>query len=164
MDSPAQHPGRPMSRLGRLGLWLHRNADRRLSPLGVWVFRRTRGAVASPFKVDALLLTTRGRRSGRERTVVLQYFPDGDAMIVAAANDGGGTHPGWYHNLTTHPAARVEVRGQSIRVVAEELTAGEAAGWWRRIVERSPGYAAYRRATSRRFPIMRLVPRPDDQP
>jgi hypothetical protein len=46
----------------------------------------------------ALLLTTRGRRSGRERTVVLQFFPDGNAMVVAAANGGDqprATMPAW---------------------------------------------------------------------
>ena len=33
--------------------------------------------------VDAPILTTRGRRTGRERTLVLRYMPDDDAMIVA---------------------------------------------------------------------------------
>ena len=41
--------------------------------------------------IDALLLTTHGRRSGKERTVVLQYFPDGDDLVLAAANDGGSS-------------------------------------------------------------------------
>jgi deazaflavin-dependent oxidoreductase (nitroreductase family) len=120
--------------------------------------RRTKGGIARPWHVDALLLTTRGRRSGRERTVVLQYFPDGDAMIVVAANDGGRSHPGWYHNLAAAPGARVEVMGRTIPVRAEELRDGDAAAWWARILRRDPNYGRYARATDRRFPIMRLVP------
>lgn len=142
----------------RIGLLVHRGLDRWLSPLGVWVMRRSRGGVTKAFKVNALVLTTRGRRSGRERSVVLQFFPDGEAMILVAANDGGASHPGWYHNLAAKPDASVEVGGRRIPVRAEELSAGSAATWWQRILEISPDYERYRRATSRRFPILRLTP------
>jgi deazaflavin-dependent oxidoreductase (nitroreductase family) len=120
--------------------------------------RRTRGGITRSFKVDALLLTTRGRRSGKERTVVLQFFPDGDAMVLAAANDGGASHPGWYFNLRADPAASVEVMGRKIAVRAEELPPEDAAEWWRRILLRDPTYERYARATSRSIPIIRLVP------
>jgi deazaflavin-dependent oxidoreductase (nitroreductase family) len=150
-----------VSRKERVGLFIHRGLDKRLSPLGVWVFRRTKGGIARPWKVDVLLLTTRGRRSGRERTVVLQFFPDADAMIVAAANDGGAEHPGWYFNLKAEPVARVEVAGRRIAVRAEELPLMEATAWWKRILDRSPSYERYARATSREIPILRLVPTPE---
>jgi deazaflavin-dependent oxidoreductase (nitroreductase family) len=147
-----------LSRRERLGLFLHRELDHRLTPLGVAVFRRTKGAVAKPWKVDALLLTTRGRRSGRERTVVLQWFRDGEAMVVVAANDGGSADPAWYLNLVAEPSARVEVEGRRIEVRAEVLSDDESAAWWPRILERSPEYERYRRATVRPFPVVRLVP------
>jgi deazaflavin-dependent oxidoreductase (nitroreductase family) len=142
-----------------MALAIHRGLDRWLSPLGVWVMRRTRGSVANAWKVDALLLTTRGRRSGRERTVVLQFFPDGDTMLLAAANDGGTRHPGWYYNLVARPEARVEVRGRRIEVRAEVLDPGEAAHAWRRIIARDPSHERYARAAGERvIPIIRLVP------
>ena len=147
-----------LSRKERVGLFLHRGLDKWLSPLGVLVYRRTRGGISRPWHVDALLLTTHGRRSGRQRTVVLQFFADGDAMIVAAANDGGAANPGWYLNLRANSAARVEVMGREIAVEAEELPADEAAAWWQRILSRDPTYERYARATSRRIPILRLVP------
>ena len=143
----------------RVALAIHRGLDRWLSPLGVWVYRRTKGGVTGPWKVDALLLTTRGRKSGRERTVVLQFFPEGDAMIVAAANDGGVSHPGWYFNLAAEPAARVEVMGRTIAVRAEELPPDEAAAAWERILRRDPSYERYARAAGERaIPVLRLVP------
>jgi len=126
-SSAGTGPAQRISRKERLGLFLHRSLDRRLSPLGVWVLRRTKGGITRPWKVDALLLTTRGRRSGRERTVVHQFFPDGNAMLVAAANDGGASDPGWYFNLKADPTARVEVMGRTIAVRAAELPADEGA-------------------------------------
>lgn len=147
-----------LSRGERVGLRLHRLLDRWLNPVGVWAMRRTDGGLAKRWDVDALLLTTRGRRSGRDRTVVLQFFRDEDAMVVAAANDGGDAYPAWYLNLKAEPEARIEVNGRRSSVRAEELPTEQATVWWSRIVERDPSYARYRRATSRPFPILRLAP------
>jgi len=151
-------PGRPLSRRERVSLSLGRGLDKRLNPLGVWAYRRTKGRITRPWKVDALLLTTRGRRSGKERTVVLQFFPDGEAMVIAAANDGGSSHPGWFFNLVADPVARVEVMGRTLAVRAVELPPDGAADWWQRILRRAPSYEQQTRATTRTFPIFRLVP------
>jgi deazaflavin-dependent oxidoreductase (nitroreductase family) len=160
VSRPARRgPARRVSRRERVALFVHRGLDRWLSPLGVWVYRRTKGGITAPWKVDALLLTTRGRRSGRERMVVLQFFPDGDAMIVAAANDGGTSHPGWYYNLAAEPAAHVEVMGRTIAVRATELPPDEAAAAWERILRRDPSYERYARAAAgRTIPVLRLDP------
>lgn len=145
----------------RVGLWLHRQADRRLSRFGVWLMRRTRGSLAARYRVHALVLTTTGRRSGKARSVVLQYFPDGEDCIVVATNDGGASHPAWYHNLAAGGPAQVEIEGRRHAVVATELEGDDAAAWWRRILELSPEYERYARATTRHFPVIRLAPVPD---
>jgi deazaflavin-dependent oxidoreductase (nitroreductase family) len=127
-----------VSRKERVGLFLHRGLDKWLSPVGVWVMRRTKGSLAGRFRVDALVLTTVGRRSGRMRNVVLQFFPDGDAFIVTAVNGGDPKDPAWYLNLSSTPTAQVEVLGRTVDVRAEELPPDEATAWWRRILARSP--------------------------
>jgi F420H(2)-dependent quinone reductase len=152
-ESPA---AQPLARRERVTLTLHRELDHRLSGLGVWAMRRSRGSLANPWGVNALLLTTTGRRTGRERTVVLQYFPDGEDLIVAAANDGGATDPAWYLNLLGEPAATVEIRGTRFPVIARVLPEDEGAAWWDRILLAAPDYERYARATSRRIPIVRL--------
>jgi deazaflavin-dependent oxidoreductase (nitroreductase family) len=149
---------RGISRRERLGLAIQRQLDKRLAPLGIWAYRRTKGGITRPWHVDALLLTTRGRRSGRVRTVILEFFRDGDAMVLAASNDGGATHPGWYFNLMAHPTARVEVMGVRLTVRATELTAAEASAFWPTIPARDPSYERYVRATHRAIPLVRLVP------
>lgn len=149
---------RPLSGLERLKLTIHRALDKHLGPCGVWIMRRSKGGVTRAWNVNALVLTTRGRRSGRERTVVLQYFPDGQAMVVVAANDGGARLPGWLHNLRARPDAVVEVNGREVSVHATELKDGEGKLWWERILAAAPDYELYRRATARPFPIVRLTP------
>jgi deazaflavin-dependent oxidoreductase (nitroreductase family) len=147
-----------LSRRERVVLDLQRHVDRLLTrPFG-WIYRRTHGRITELYKVDALLLTTTGRKTGKPRTVVLQYFPDGRDMIVAAANDGGRGNPAWFANLTANAAAQVELGPSTIRVTARELPDGEAREWWHRILAIAPTYERYARATSRRIPIVRLSP------
>jgi deazaflavin-dependent oxidoreductase (nitroreductase family) len=153
----APGPSRPPLR-ERLARFLEPRLDRALGPLFVRLYRLTRGGIARLYRVDALVLTTRGRRTGRERTVLLAYFRHGEGFVVAAANGGQPRHPAWYHNLRATPLARVEIGARIIPVRAEELTADEAAAFWPAIVRRLPGYARYPRATSRRIPLVRLVP------
>lgn len=143
----------------RVSLLIHRQLDRRLSRLGVWLMRRTRGSLADRYGVHALVLTTIGRRTGKARHVVLQYFPDGDAFVLVAANDGGASDPAWYLNLIASGRGEVEIRGRRTAVAALRLEPPEAAEWWQRIVEIAPEYTRYARATGRPFPLVRLVPR-----
>ncbi len=156
MDSLSRR--RPLSRKERIGLLLHRQADRRLSRLGVWLMRRTRGSLAKRYGVHALVLSTVGRKTGRPRNVVLQYFPDGDAFVVVATNDGAATDPAWYLNLLAGGPAEVEVAGRRTPVAPEWLGPEDAAVWWARILKISPDYERYARATDRQFPVVRLVP------
>jgi F420H(2)-dependent quinone reductase len=166
----SEEDGAHLSRMERIGLFLHRESDKRLTPLGIWVMRRTKGGIVhgriarmlgATREVDVLLLTTHGRKSGKERTVVLQFFPDGDDLVLAAANDGGASHPAWYHNLKATPMARVEVTGRAFAVRAEELSGEEAAAFWPRLLRRAPNYERYQRATTRSFPLVRLIPQGD---
>jgi F420H(2)-dependent quinone reductase len=72
--------------------------DTRSARFGAGLLRLTKGRIARLWRRQVLVLTTRGRRSGKERTVPLQYFPDGQAMVVVAANSGLASPPGWYFN------------------------------------------------------------------
>jgi len=148
----------------RLKTRLEHEVDTRSVGLGAWLLRRTKGRVARAWGRRVLVLTTTGRRSGRTRVVPLQYFPDGDRMVVVAANSGLPAPPGWYFNLTSTPVARVEVDGRSLRVRAEELSDAEAAAFWPRVLQAAPDYARYPRRTSRRIPMVRLVPVLDEPP
>ncbi len=155
--------GRRQGRMGlslrdRIDLFLEPRLDRVLGGLGVRLYRLTRGGIARLFRVNVLVLTTRGRRSGQERTVLLAFFPDGASFVVVAAHGGQPRHPAWYLNLRATPTARVEVGSRTLPVRAEELSAAEVAAFWPEVVRALPGYARYQQATSRTIPLVRLVP------
>jgi len=145
-----------------VGTRLENLIDRHSVRLGAWLLRRTRGRVVRLWRRRALVLTTRGRRSGLPRTVVVQYFPDGRAMVVVAANSGMPTHPAWYLNLADDPRATAEVEGRTVPVRAVPMSRDEAAVWWLRVLKTAPDYARYRQRTNRPLPLLRLVPVDDN--
>jgi deazaflavin-dependent oxidoreductase (nitroreductase family) len=151
----------PRTQQPQLRTRIENAVDRHSVRLGAWLLRRTRGRVVRLWRRRALVLTTTGRTTGLPRTVVVQYFPEGQNMIVVAANSGMPTHPAWYLNLVDHPEVRVEVDGRTLTVRAEALSADEAEAWWPRLLVTAPDYARYRARTQRRLPLLRLVPLDD---
>ena len=64
--------------------------------------------------VDTLLLTTRGRKSGKLRRSALIYGRDGDRYVVVGSKGGNPSHPLWYLNLVADPEVRIQVGPDSI--------------------------------------------------
>ncbi len=129
------------------------------------VYRLSGGRVAGRLAgMPVLLLTTRGRATGRPRTVPLTWFDDGDSMVLVASYGGDDRHPAWYRNLCADP--RVEVtQGRSRRVLAARTaTPEERDRLWPRIVATYPGYARYQRRTSRHIPLVVLSETPGRSP
>jgi deazaflavin-dependent oxidoreductase (nitroreductase family) len=121
----------------------------------VWLFTRSDGASYN----KPLLLTTIGRKTGRERTVVLPYFESSDGRIAVVGSRGGlPTDPHWARNLCARPDARVHRDRREQRVHAH-LAQGELrARLWKEIVERAPIYARYqqRAEAHREIPVFLL--------
>jgi deazaflavin-dependent oxidoreductase (nitroreductase family) len=111
-------------------------------------------------RLRLLLLTTRGARSSKLRTVPVAWFPDGeDAWLVVASFAGAASHPAWYVNMAHHPGdVWIEVDGRKLRVAPVSLHGEERAERWRRIVSEAPNIAEYERRTDREIPLVRLTP------
>ena len=130
---------------------------RRLSRLHATVFRATRGRIGRRLVAnDMLLLTTRGRRSGRLHTVPLLYLRDGDDVVVVASWGGRDYHPDWYLNLLAHPDASINLDGSERAVIARPAAPEERAIWWHRAAHAFPGYREYQGRTTREIPIVFL--------
>lgn len=67
-----------------------------------------------------MLLTTRGRRSGKTRVTPLQYERVDDTFVVGSAR---GTRSDWYRNILADP--RVEVRAGRARFNATAKTCSD---------------------------------------
>lgn len=109
-------------------------------------------------RVDILLLTTTGRRTGRRWTTPLSYLRDGADLVVIASNGGSDRHPVWYLNLLAQPRATVELRERVLSVTARTAAAEERTRLWPRIVGMYAGYERYQRRTSRQIPVVLLRP------
>ncbi len=77
-----------------------------------------------PAEVGALRLTTRARRSGEPRSVIVGYYEDGPNLISMAMNGWGAAEPAWWLNLQAHPEAVVELAGGIRREVLGRAAVG----------------------------------------
>ena len=82
-----------------------------------------KGEVTSgPFKGrQVLVLTTKGAKSGEERSTPLVYSWEDGKHVIVASKGGAPTHPSWYHNLRTHPVVTVEAGGQKFKAHAKVI-------------------------------------------
>jgi F420H(2)-dependent quinone reductase len=137
------------------------NTARRLSRLHVIVYRLTGGVVGRRLVGnDMLLLTTRGRATGKAHTVPLLYLRDGDTLVVVASWGGRPKDPDWYRNLVAEPRAIVRVRSKTWGVRGRTANTEEREAWWPRIVAANAGYRNYQSHTDRTIPVVVLEPTP----
>lgn len=106
----------------------------------------------------ALLLTTRGRRSGRLRRTALIYGRDQDRYLLVASNGGADRHPAWYLNLTDTPTVSAQVGPERFTATAHTATAEERPPLWRIVTEVFPQYAKYQEESARELPLVVLTP------
>jgi deazaflavin-dependent oxidoreductase (nitroreductase family) len=94
-----------------------------------------------------LRLTTTGRRTGRERSVILGYVEDGPNLVTMAMNGWADGEPAWWLNLQAHPDAMVDLVDGPHPVRGRAAYGDERARlWarWRAIDANLDGYAALR--------------------
>jgi len=135
----------------RMALWIN----------GLVARRVRKGSKTPGFDFDMLLLTTIGRKSGQERTTPLGWASDGNGgWLIAASASGAANIPAWYHNLAAAPdQARIEVKGATIPVSAEQLHGAEREAAWETLATAIPRFRGYPKKTDREIPVIRLTPR-----
>lgn len=108
--------------------------------------------------VPALLLTTRGRKSGEKFIFPLFYGKSGDSYFVIASKGGAPQHPGWYKNLLADPEVEVQVGTKKMEARARTATGEERTRLWAKALEFWPPYADYQKKTAREIPVVVLEP------
>ncbi len=125
----------------------------------VSLYRLTGGAlVGGSKKLPVLLLTTTGRKSGKQHTTPLYCTLDGDRYVVIASNGGAGTLPNWWLNMRSGGAAQVEIGRKRMQVSAQVAEGEERTRLWSRMVASYPGYDTYQQHTSYPIPVVILSP------
>ena len=124
----------------------------------MWMYSRRTGLTKDPdFKnrqAPALVLTTRGRRSGQMRSVVLPYFTFDGKSFVGGSKGGAPDDPDWIRNLRATPAATVHINRRAKSVITRFATPAERASLWRQLIAAAPTYDGYQKGTSREIPLV----------
>ena len=137
------------------------------NPLVATVIRGVSRAHAGLYRVlggagfmnrNTLVLTTRGRKTGREIAVPLLYVQEGERLYIVGSFGGSDTPPGWYRNLLVNPEVRAEVGATTRGYRARTLAADEAKPIWPKLLAIWPQYAEYQKKTSREIPVIELTP------
>ena len=104
-------------------------------------------------------LTTLGRRTGIDRSVMFGYFEDGPNLVTMAMNGWGQGEPAWWLNLQAHPDARVELADGSRLVRCRAAHGEERERLWARWGEIDKNLDAYAARRSGETAVVILEPR-----
>ena len=107
---------------------------------------------------QTLILTTTGRRSGKQRLTPLIYGRHGRDYLVVASKGGTPENPDWYLNLTDNPDVEIQVKAEKIRGRARTATPQEKAELWPIMTKEWPDYDVYQTKTDRDIPVVVVEP------
>ena len=131
-----------------------------LSSTHVALYRLSGGRLGTrAFGNSILLLTVKGRKTGKQRTTPLLYFRDDDNLLVVASKGGHPKHPEWYNNLVASPEVMVQIGHEKLPMRAATATEDEKSRLWPEIVRAYKGYGEYQRKTTRNIPVVILKKR-----
>ena len=138
-----------------IGKWIFRKFMR----FQIFMYRRSAGkSFAHVRGMPVLLLTTVGRKTGKQRVTPVMYIRDGDNYVITASNGGEDKHPGWFVNLRANPQATIEVGNMTRGVMAHQASPEKKKTLWAQLVEQAPFFDGYRKKTTRDIPMVILQP------
>ena len=106
-----------------------------------------------------IILTTRGRHSGKIRKSPLMRVEHDGKYAVVASMGGAPKHPVWYLNAVANPDVDLQDGPTVYEMRAREVIGDEKAAWWTRAIETWPAYDEYQARTKRVIPVLVLEPR-----
>jgi deazaflavin-dependent oxidoreductase (nitroreductase family) len=114
----------------------------------------TRGNQLGTTGWPVVIVTMRGRVSGKVRKLPVMRVEHGGQYAIVASKGGTPENPHWYHNLVASPTeVAIQDGPEPFDVEVRELSGDERAEWWERGVAAYPPYAEYQTKTSRVIPV-----------
>lgn len=121
------------------------------------IYRGTRGLIGGRLLgIQMLLLTTKGRKTGRDRTLPLAYVEYKGDLVIVASNGGSPQAPAWWLNMQAARTVRVQVGGERFEATWRTASSDERMEYWRKLQAAIPAYRMYRVRTDREIPIVLL--------
>ena len=140
---------------------LSTNTIRIISKIHGHIYRISRGRFGQRFgKMGFLLLTTTGRKSGKNRSIPLPVIPVGPNYILVASFGGNPSNPAWLLNIRSNPEVCISIGSKIMRSKATiiESTEDGYEELWSKAIAIYEGYHDYKKATSRQIPIVVIAP------
>jgi deazaflavin-dependent oxidoreductase (nitroreductase family) len=107
----------------------------------------------------AILVTVKGRKSGKLITVPLGTLREGTDYVVIGSMGGAPFDPQWWLNMLANPEVTVQDGDKVLKGRVEWVAdPAERATLWKKVVAAMPGYANYEKKTSRVIPLGRIRP------
>lgn len=106
-----------------------------------------------------LLLTTIGRKSGKEVIAALSFAEVDGSYLVVGSIAGTAADPFWALNLRVNPRAWVQVREKKWEATARQVTAEERTRYWAAAVRAMPLWEVFQQRTDREFPLFVVTPK-----
>ena len=134
---------------------------RAFSKVHGYFYRVSSGKIGRRFgKIEVLLLTTIGRKSGKCRSVPLVGIHHGSDYILVASFGGNTFHPDWFLNIQQNPVVSICVGSLITKAIATIVrTTDRGYGeMWKKAIETTKAFSNYQRATSRKIPIVLISP------
>ncbi|HET8895361.1 MAG TPA: nitroreductase family deazaflavin-dependent oxidoreductase [Gaiellaceae bacterium] len=103
-----------------------------------------------------LLLTTTGRKSGKQYTTPLIYTLDGGNPVIVASQGGTPDNPDWYLNLIANPHVDVQIKGEKFHAHPHTVEGEERERLWKQMAAVWPDYDEYQKKTDREIPVVVL--------
>jgi len=120
-------------------------------------FRANAGVVGGMFAgAPMILITTKGAKSGQERTTPLVYTRDGDNYVIIASMAGAPKHPARFHNIKANPEITAEVGSERFKAKASVPQGAERDRLFNAQAAQMPNFAEYQEKTSRVIPAVVL--------
>jgi deazaflavin-dependent oxidoreductase (nitroreductase family) len=125
----------------------------------VALYEATSGAEGGTLQdKPVVILSTRGRHSGKVRKAPLMRVERNGTYAVVASMGGAPKHPVWYLNLIASPEVTLQDRANVYQMAAREVHGDERALWWALANDAWPAYAEYQTKTARQIPVVVLEP------
>src|SRR5689334_10078994 len=80
--------------------------------------------------LPTLLLTVRGRKSGKLYRTALIYGQEGERYLLIPSNGGSAEHPSWYLNLVENPQVDAQINADKFSARARIANAEEKPALW----------------------------------
>ena len=129
--------------------------------VGVWVYRTSGGRLGGKGKGGSpvLVLTVKGRKSGREFSCPVAYFErDGGYLVVGSAG-GLPDDPQWFKNLRASDRAVVQVGDRRDDVAVRILGGAERDDAFAQVLRENPAFSGYEGKSGRTMPLALLTPK-----